>query len=86
LTDSVAAAADGGPHNLITAFTPIGCEADDGEDLVRALATAVPSADRRATVVLTGWGPPERCATEAVLRVAGRLADDGRGPGGGWRG
>ncbi|MGZ2357365.1 SAM-dependent methyltransferase [Streptomyces sp. 372A] len=86
LTDAVSAAADDGPHNLITAFTPIGCEAGDGEDLVRALETAVPSADRRATVVLTGWGPPERCATEAVLRVAGRLADDGRGPGGGWRG
>ncbi|WP_329029172.1 class I SAM-dependent methyltransferase [Streptomyces sp. NBC_01423] len=86
LTDTVAAAAEGGPHNLITAFTPIGCEAGDGEELVRALETAVPSADRGSTVVLTGWGPPERCATEAVLRVAGRLADDGRAPGGGWRG
>lgn len=70
LTDTVAAAAEGGPHNLITAFTPIGCEAGDGEELVRALETAVPSADRGSTVVLTGWGPPERCATEAVLRVA----------------
>ncbi|NED12246.1 class I SAM-dependent methyltransferase, partial [Streptomyces sp. SID9124] len=42
LTDSVADASEGGPHNLITAFTPIGCEAGDGEELVRALETAVP--------------------------------------------
>ncbi|MFH8365333.1 methyltransferase domain-containing protein [Streptomyces sp. NPDC018031] len=26
-------------------------------------------------VVLAGWGPPERCATASVLRVAARLAD-----------
>ncbi|WNI22193.1 methyltransferase domain-containing protein [Streptomyces sp. ITFR-16] len=88
LLDTVpAASADGAPHNLITAFTPIGCAADDGEELVRTLGTAVPSAARGSTVVLTGWGPPERCATEAVLRVASRLAEGGRGPGsGGWRG
>ncbi|MEU2248632.1 SAM-dependent methyltransferase [Streptomyces sp. NPDC019224] len=86
LTDTVTAATDGGPHNLITAFTPIGCAAGDGEELVRALEAAIPSADRGSTVVLTGWGPPERCATEAVLRVAGRLADEGRTPGAGWRG
>lgn len=88
LLDTVAATgADGTPHNLITAFTPIGCAADDGEELVRTLGAAVPSAVRGGTVVLTGWGPPERCATEAVLRVASRLAEGGRGPGsGGWRG
>lgn len=26
-------------------------------------------------MVLAGWGPPERCATSAVLRVATRLAE-----------
>ncbi|WP_406092044.1 methyltransferase domain-containing protein [Streptomyces sp. NBC_01013] len=66
------------PYSLITAFTPIGCSPGDGEALVRTLGAAVPSAGRRSTVVLTGWGPPERCATEAVLRVATRLAG---GPG-----
>ncbi|MEU1469613.1 SAM-dependent methyltransferase [Streptomyces sp. NPDC005761] len=63
------------PYTLITAFTPIGCSPDDGEELVRTLGAAVPSAGRRSTVVLTGWGPPERCATDAVLRVATRLAE-----------
>ncbi|MYY05420.1 MULTISPECIES: class I SAM-dependent methyltransferase [unclassified Streptomyces] len=86
LVDTVTEAAAAGPHNLITAFTPIGCAAGDGDELVRSLGTAVPSAGRGRTVVLTGWGPPERCATEAVLRVASRLAGDGRTPGGGWRG
>ncbi|MFE6976899.1 class I SAM-dependent methyltransferase [Streptomyces sp. NPDC057682] len=62
------------PYGLITAFTPIGCAEGDDDALVRALDAAVPSAGRRSSVVLTGWGPPERCATEAVLRVAGRLA------------
>ncbi|MEU1492837.1 SAM-dependent methyltransferase [Streptomyces sp. NPDC005776] len=70
-----AAAAGHEPYNLITAFTPIGCSPDDGEELVRTLGGAVPSAARRSTVVLTGWGPPERCATDAVLQVATRLAE-----------
>ncbi|MEV0749014.1 SAM-dependent methyltransferase [Streptomyces sp. NPDC050273] len=79
LLESVAPPAPGRePYNLITAFTPIGCSPDDGEELVRTLGAAVPSAGRRSTVVLTGWGPPERCATDAVLRVATRLAE---GPG-----
>ncbi|THA68160.1 SAM-dependent methyltransferase [Streptomyces sp. A0958] len=87
LVDSVTEAAADGPHNLITAFTPIGCAAGDGDELVRALGAAVPSAGRGSTVVLTGWGPPERCATSAVLGVASRLAEDGRTPGSGsWRG
>ncbi|MER7724421.1 methyltransferase domain-containing protein [Streptomyces sp. NPDC096323] len=63
------------PYSLITAFTPIGCAPDDADELVRTLGAAVPSAGRRSTVVLTGWGPPERCATDAVLRVATRLAE-----------
>lgn len=76
LLDSLPAAAAGDePYNLITAFTPIGCSPDDGEELVRTLGGAVPSAGRRSTVVLTGWGPPERCATDAVLQVATRLAE-----------
>ncbi|MFI6609753.1 SAM-dependent methyltransferase [Streptomyces sp. NPDC050507] len=79
LLESVAPPAPGRePYNLITAFTPIGCSPDDGEELVRTLGAAVPSAGRHSTVVLTGWGPPERCATDAVLRVATRLAE---GPG-----
>ncbi|WNI28947.1 methyltransferase domain-containing protein [Streptomyces sp. ITFR-6] len=75
------------PYGLITAFTPIGCSADDAEELVGALGSAVPLAARGSTVVLTGWGPPERCATAAVLRVAARLAEGTGSPGaGGWLG
>ncbi|MFF1926427.1 class I SAM-dependent methyltransferase [Streptomyces sp. NPDC058221] len=88
LLDSVPATPDGRePYDLITAFTPIGCSADDAEELVDALGSAVPLASRGSTVVLTGWGPPERCATAAVLRVAARLAEGTRSPGsGGWLG
>lgn len=73
-------AADGAPYNLITVFEPIGCAAGDSEGLVPALRSAVPLAVRGASVVLTGWGPPERCATAAVLRVAARLAESSRPP------
>ncbi|MER6105011.1 methyltransferase domain-containing protein [Streptomyces sp. NPDC001832] len=83
---SAAAPADGTPYNLLTAFTPIGCSSGDAEGLVDALRSAVPLAARGSTVVLTGWGPPERCATAPVLRVAGRLSDGARAPRtGGWR-
>lgn len=75
-----------GPYNLLTSFDPIGCAAGDSEGLTPALESAVPLAARGATVVLTGWGPPERCATAAVLRVAARLAGPSRAPrSGGWR-
>ncbi|MFH9747974.1 methyltransferase domain-containing protein [Streptomyces anulatus] len=74
------AGADGAPYNLITVFEPIGCAAGDSEGLVPALRSAVPLAVRGASVVLTGWGPPERCATAAVLRVAARLAESARPP------
>jgi len=47
------------PYTLVTAF--------DDTDL---LDDAVRLAERGAPVVLTGWGPPERCATWAVLRAA----------------
>ncbi|MFB7559518.1 SAM-dependent methyltransferase [Streptomyces brevispora] len=88
LLDGVPAAPTGHePYDLITAFTPIGCSADDAEELVGALGSAIPLAGRGSTVVLTGWGPPERCATAAVLRVAARLAEGTRSPGaGGWLG
>ncbi|MEU8888885.1 SAM-dependent methyltransferase [Streptomyces sp. NPDC048442] len=72
------------PYNLVTAFEPIGCAAGDTDGLTPALAAAVPLVGRGSAVVLTGWGPPERCATSAVLRVACRLTDTLR-TSGGWR-
>ncbi|MER0448566.1 SAM-dependent methyltransferase [Streptomyces sp. Edi4] len=74
----------GRPYNLITAFEPVGYVSGDTESLVPALASAVGLAERGSAVVLAGWGPPERCATSAVLRVATRLAGrSGDAPG--WR-
>ncbi|AWK11404.1 SAM-dependent methyltransferase [Streptomyces spongiicola] len=70
--------------NMITAFQPIGCTAGDSDGLVPALEAAVPLAERGSPVVLAGWGPPERCATAAVLRVASRLTERLRSDGG-WR-
>ncbi|MBT2409194.1 SAM-dependent methyltransferase [Streptomyces sp. ISL-12] len=69
---------------LVTAFEPIGCLAGDAEGTVELLAEATPLAERGAAVVLAGWGPPERCATSSVLRVATKLADPLRSPGS-WR-
>ncbi|WP_190180848.1 methyltransferase domain-containing protein [Streptomyces naganishii] len=69
------------PYTLITAFEPIGCLAGDAEGLAGMLAEATPLAERGAPVVLAGWGPPERCATASVLRVAAKLADPLRGAG-----
>ncbi len=69
---------------LVTAFEPIGCLAGDAEGLGGLLAEAAPLAGRGAAVVLAGWGPPERCATTSVLRVATGLADPLRGAGS-WR-
>ncbi|KAB1985186.1 SAM-dependent methyltransferase [Streptomyces triticiradicis] len=71
--------AEGPAYTLVTAFEPIGCVAGDSEGLGSLLAQAAPLADRGAPVVLVGWGPPERCATSAVLRVATKLADPLRG-------
>ncbi|MGW0131857.1 SAM-dependent methyltransferase [Streptomyces sp. NPDC003299] len=71
-------------YNLVTAFEPIGCLAGDSEGLAELLAGAVPVAERGTPVVLAGWGPPERCASSSVLRVAGKLADPLRSPGS-WR-
>jgi SAM-dependent methyltransferase len=85
LLDGDASAAQGpgrAPYNLITAFQPIGGAAGDTEDLVPALTTAVGLSEHGAAVVLTSWGPPERCATSGVLRVACRLTDRLRTSGG----
>ncbi|MFJ2441739.1 MULTISPECIES: class I SAM-dependent methyltransferase [unclassified Streptomyces] len=71
------------PYDLITAFQPIGSPTGDARGLGSALRTALPPAKRGTPVVLAGWGPPERCATDAVLRVAVRLTDRLRK--GGWR-
>ena len=60
---------------LVTAFEPIGCLAGDSEGLGGLLQAATPLAGHGAPVVLAGWGPPERCTTSSVLRVATRLAD-----------
>jgi SAM-dependent methyltransferase len=66
-------------YTLVTAFEPIGRVAGDAEALAGLLTAATPLARHGAPVVLVGWGPPERCATTAVLRVAARLADQDRG-------
>ncbi|MCI3277743.1 class I SAM-dependent methyltransferase [Streptomyces cylindrosporus] len=71
-------------YTLVTAFEPIGCLAGDSEGLGGLLRAATPLAERGAPVVLAGWGPPERCATSSVLRVATRLADPLRSAGS-WR-
>ncbi|MCQ4210537.1 MULTISPECIES: SAM-dependent methyltransferase [Streptomyces] len=82
--DAVVAAPDDAPYNLITAFQPIGCTAGDSEGLSTLLESAAPLAERNASVVLVGWGPPERCTASSVLRVAKKLADPLRSAGS-WR-
>lgn len=74
----------GAPYNVITDFHPIGCVAGDAEGLSARLESVAPLAGRGAAVVLVGWGPPERCATSSVLRVATKLADPLRSTGS-WR-
>ncbi|MFE2375197.1 methyltransferase domain-containing protein [Streptomyces sp. NPDC059398] len=68
------------PYNLLTAFEPMGGVTDDPDGPVPAVEDAVPLMERGSAVVLTGWGPPERCAAAGVLRVATRLADAVRRP------
>ncbi|MER5789337.1 SAM-dependent methyltransferase [Streptomyces sp. NPDC001980] len=79
-----AADAQAPAYNLITVFDPIGCLAGDAERLGDLMAEAIPLAEHGAAVVLAGWGPPERCATSSVLRVAAKLADPLRSAGS-WR-
>ncbi|CAM5252442.1 class I SAM-dependent methyltransferase [Streptomyces tanashiensis] len=62
------------PYDVITAF-----HATDG--MLPGLRSLTRSAQPGAAVVLAGWGPSERCATEPVLRVAARLADHAPAPG-----
>ncbi|MFF7213946.1 methyltransferase domain-containing protein [Streptomyces sp. NPDC008238] len=62
---------DGAPFTLVTALDPGTAPAT----LVPALRAAAGLAERGTPVVLAGWGPPERCATGRVLRVASRLAE-----------
>ncbi|MEW2286233.1 SAM-dependent methyltransferase [Streptomyces sp. NPDC047841] len=79
---SAAQSADGArtdAYTLVTAFEPVGGLACDAEGLGDLLAGVLPLAGRGAAVVLAGWGPPERCATSSVLRVAAKLADPLRG-------
>ncbi|MFI6374581.1 methyltransferase domain-containing protein [Streptomyces sp. NPDC050546] len=79
------AAMPGAPaFTLVTAFEPIGCLAGDSEGMSGLLTEATPLAERGAAVVLAGWGPPERCATTSVLRVATKLAEPLRNTGS-WR-
>ncbi|MFE2419259.1 SAM-dependent methyltransferase [Streptomyces hokutonensis] len=79
-----AADAETPAYTLVTAFEPIGCLAGDAEGLGELLASATPLTGHGAPVVLAGWGPPERCATSSVLRVAARMADPLRSAGS-WR-
>ncbi|MFF0204977.1 SAM-dependent methyltransferase [Streptomyces sp. NPDC005017] len=82
----LAAGADETPrYTLVTAFEPVGCVEGDAEVLGELLAPTTRMADRGAAVVLTGWGPPERCATSTVLRSLLGPADPARCAGG-WRG
>ncbi|MBE8477905.1 SAM-dependent methyltransferase [Streptomyces justiciae] len=83
-TPQDAADAETPAYTLVTAFEPIGCLAGDSEGLGELLRAATPLAERGAPVVLAGWGPPERCTTSSVLRVATKLADPLRGTGS-WR-
>ncbi|KUN17390.1 methyltransferase type 11 [Streptomyces antibioticus] len=83
-TPQDAADAETPAYTLVTAFEPIGCLAGDSEGLGELLQAATPLAERGAPVVLAGWGPPERCTTSSVLRVATKLADPLRSTGS-WR-
>ncbi len=74
--EQAAAGHTGPPFTLITAFEP----AIPAAELAPALRKAARLAERGAPVVLAGWGPPERCATARVLRMAERLGAPGRGP------
>lgn len=59
---------EGVPYDVITAFHTT-------DRLLPELVAVTRTAQPGTTVVLAGWGPPERCATEPVLRVGARLAD-----------
>ncbi|MBL3804104.1 class I SAM-dependent methyltransferase [Streptomyces sp. BRB081] len=74
-----AAGAGQGPR-LVASFRPLGCAAGDGAALRAQLARVLEGAPRGTQVVVTGWGPPERCAAAGVLRTVRRLAEPVAGP------
>ncbi|MCO8307856.1 MULTISPECIES: methyltransferase domain-containing protein [Streptomyces] len=79
------AAADAA-FTVVTAFEPLAAPgAGSPDEAVTAAAATLTEAaaltERGGAVVLAGWGPPERCATSAVLRVGARLADPVGSPG-----
>ncbi|MFD5184626.1 SAM-dependent methyltransferase [Streptomyces sp. NPDC058372] len=82
--DAWGAAGPGAGHSLVVSFRPLGCTAGDAAALGAQLARALDGARRGTQVVLTGWGPPERCAATGVLRAAHRLSEPVAGPGA-WR-
>nr|WP_189133823.1 methyltransferase domain-containing protein [Wenjunlia tyrosinilytica] len=63
------------PYNVITVFDDL-CTLAEPE---RLLSAAARLAERGSPVVLAGWGPPERCRTGQVLRLAARLAEPTQG-------
>ena len=65
------------PFTIVTVLDP----AARSDVLAPALSAAARLCEPGTPVVLTGWGPSERCATHRILRVAGRLAEP-RGPAG----
>lgn len=58
-------------YDVITAFDP----AAPAGELRPVLAAVARAARHGSTVVLAGWGPPERCSASRVLKTAGRLAE-----------
>ncbi|WP_411576911.1 class I SAM-dependent methyltransferase [Streptomyces sp. SCSIO ZS0520] len=79
------------PFTVVTALEPVGCAPGDTARLIRRLREAAPYARRGARVVLTGWGPPERCAVTALRDAVlggpgGPDGSPGSGPEGSWGG
>lgn len=64
-------AAGARPYTMVTALDP----ATPHRVLAPALAVAARLAEPGSPVVVAGWGPPERCATGRVLRIAARPAE-----------
>ncbi|MFC1406621.1 MULTISPECIES: class I SAM-dependent methyltransferase [Streptacidiphilus] len=58
-------------HSLVTAFEHLSCTADPLALVRDAARLTLPGGH----VALATWGPPERCESAGVLRVARRLAD-----------
>jgi SAM-dependent methyltransferase len=63
-------------YTMVTAFEPAMSRTELGPTLIEAARLA----ERGSAVVVAGWGPPERCATTRVLRMAERLAEPKQAP------